>query len=1229
MTRDRFLLVAVLVPLLGGLAFTLGLYPLHSVRADAVANDDFDNAITVNAVPYTNTQDVGSATTAADDPAFTCGWDQGYNTVWYRYTPDETGILIVNTFGSTYDTVLAVWTGARGSLTSRACNDDSGGTQSEVAVFVNAGTTYYIEVASYSAITSGSLTLSVSFIPPTLLYAAPTAQGSGDCSSWANACALQTALAQAASGDEIWVKAGVHYPGAAGERTATFTLKNGVALYGGFAGTETQRDQRDWQANKTILSGDIDRNDINTDGNFIAETWNDIQGNNAYHVVTAEDAVNAAVLDGFIITAGQANGDSPDSYGGGMYDSGNPTLMNVTFSGNYASDFGGGMMSDGMNGNAAPLLTNVTFSGNSAGYSGGGMENFCGSPTLINVTFSGNSATNGGGMYNSGIYGGGDATLTNVTFSGNSAAQGGGMYNNLSVPKITNAVFHNNFASDGGGIYNRGSTSELTNVTFSGNQATNLGGGVYNGAHPYYGEDSETTLANAILWGDIGAEIYNASTSVITVTHSLVEGGWPGEGNINADPLFVDAPGGNLRLKDGSLAIDTGNNVAVPPGVATDLDGNPRFDYIVDMGAYEYQNGPGLRPFGKASPLNGNTSQPLTLTLSWRASHLVDTYAYCYDTNDNNACDTTWITTTGTSVQISGLSQGVTYYWQVRAANNESAREADGGIWWSFTTAPSSPGLFSKISPLNGTGRAPVVATLSWGASPGVEQYEYCYDTTNDNACSTWLSAGTDTSVVLLDLLPDTTYYWQVRATNAYGTTYADGSSTNFWLFTTYHLPGAFTKTSPANGSDRVNTVTLSWGASSDVDAYEYCYDTTDDNACATWRSAGTSTSVTLSDLNPSAIYYWQVRARNAGGVTYADGSSAAFWSFRVNLVRWDGNTNKLPVDNALEPPGNQVWFWTNLARTQWRNFRLNYTHVGYCQTVRNVNTIQFQFDGPGSISNNQFSSSSATFAFTGQLNSPTTASGTFIITNYRLVLQGTSGTCTVYVNDSGTWTTTRPLLRPGVFSKAEPANGATNQNTTLALWWDPSTDAAEYQYCVDTHDNDACDTNWVSAGANLGVDLSGLAEDTTYYWQVRASNAISTTYANDGVWWWFRTRDTTAPTIVSSVRLDANPTSAASVRFRVAFSEAVTGVETGDFSLTVSGVSGAAVTEVSGAGEVYTVTVSTGSGTGTLRLDIPAGASITDLVGNSLSGLPYTRGEAYMVRPNFIFLPLVLRNTP
>ncbi len=86
-------------------------------------------------------------------------------------------------------------------------------------------------------------------------YAAITAQGRGDCSSWGNACTLQTALSGAASGDQIWVKQGVHKPGSAGSRTATFALKSDVAVYGGFVGTETALSQRDPATYRTILSG--------------------------------------------------------------------------------------------------------------------------------------------------------------------------------------------------------------------------------------------------------------------------------------------------------------------------------------------------------------------------------------------------------------------------------------------------------------------------------------------------------------------------------------------------------------------------------------------------------------------------------------------------------------------------------------------------------------------------------------------------------------------------------------------------------------------------------------------------------------------------------------------------------------------------------------------------------------------------------------------------------------
>jgi len=145
-------------------------------------------------------------------------------------------------------------------------------------------------------------------------------------------------------------------------------------------------------------------------------TTANLRGSNAYHVVNGSGKSNTAVLDGFVITAGQANGSLPNNYGGGMFNfpGGNATLANLTFSGNLAT-YGGGMFNYS---NSAPTLTRVTFSGNAA-ENGGGMYNSGSSPTLTDVTFSGNAAINGrgGGMDNYSS----SPLLTNVTFAGNSA----------------------------------------------------------------------------------------------------------------------------------------------------------------------------------------------------------------------------------------------------------------------------------------------------------------------------------------------------------------------------------------------------------------------------------------------------------------------------------------------------------------------------------------------------------------------------------------------------------------------------------------------------------------------------------------------------------------------------------------------------------------------------------------------------------------------------------------
>ena len=529
-----------------------------------------------------------------------------------------------------------------------------------------------------------------------VLYAAPGAVGSGDCSDWANACTLQTALTGATSGDEIWVEAGAHHPGT--NRTDTFTLKNGVAVYGGFAGTETGREQRDWQAHVTILSGDIDNNDNNTDGNFIAETSADIQGANAYHVVAGGSTNNTAVLDGFVITAGQANGIAPHDAGGGMYNQdASPRLTNLIFSGNKA-DGGGGMY----NWNSHPHLTGVTFSGNAA-IDGGGMQNDHYSvPTLIRVTFNENTATrNGGGMSiggdhtdpvlrgvvfsnntaggnGGGVHVGGynssGGSYTNVVFSGNTAVEGGGMYNNNISPTLTNVNFSGNAAQYGGGMANYRSAVELINATFNGNTASFQGGAMYSWWQV------GPRLKNAILWGNSapeGPEIYGIHGGDAIVSYSDIRScggsgaGWniscgtDNGGNIDADPLFLDAANGNLRLQLTSPAIDAGNNAFVPLGVTADLDGSPRFadvpgvpdtgsgtPPIVDMGAYEVDTTPPTvvsSTRANASPTN-SASVDFTVTFSEAVTGVaVGDFA---------------LTTTGgvSGAAVSGVSGGPTTY---------------------------------------------------------------------------------------------------------------------------------------------------------------------------------------------------------------------------------------------------------------------------------------------------------------------------------------------------------------------------------------------------------------------------------------------------------------------------------------------------------------------------------------------------------------------------------------
>jgi hypothetical protein len=282
--------------------------------------------------------------------------------------------------------------------------------------------------------------------------------------------------------------------------------------------------------------------------------------------------------------------------------------------------------------------------------------------------------------------------------------------------------------------------------------------------------------------------------------------------------------------------------------------------------------------FGKIQPLPGAASQPLSLTLSWGTSSGVERYEYCYDTSNDGACSIWLNNGMATSAYLVGLTPGTTCYWHVRAVNDSGVTYSDGAgtAFWSFTTG-SLPGGFSKSSPTNGSTSRPLDQRIAWAPSSGADYYESCYDTSNDNACSSWINNGTAYNVNLSGLSPGTTYYWHARAVNSCGMTYSNGNSSAFWSFTTGTLPGAFGKSSPADGAtNQLLTVTLGWTASNSASSYEYCHDTTDDDACSAWSSTGAATSVELAGLLPGTAYYWHVRAVNGFGVTYAEGSGTA-----------------------------------------------------------------------------------------------------------------------------------------------------------------------------------------------------------------------------------------------------------------------------------------------------------------------------------------------------------------
>jgi predicted outer membrane repeat protein/parallel beta-helix repeat protein len=293
----------------------------------------------------------------------------------------------------------------------------------------------------------------------------------------------------------------------------------------------------------------------------------------------------------------------------------NATLDGFTITNGFASQNGGGIR---IGSSASPTIANCIITGNEA-FAGGGIS--CGessAPVITNSIIENNSITGEGDLSNGGgihISPSASPTITNCIIKNNrSGRNGGGLAFDNAEPTIVNCTFSNNTAANNGGAISfQNSAPIITNCTFSNNSASGDGGAI-----ACTSPLSRTAVVNSILWGDSPDEI--SCNSDISVTYSDIQDGYTGEGNINADPVFVDATNGDLHLLKDSPCIDAGNNLA-PTLPATDIDGDDRkmddpavddtgngTPPIVDMGADEYLSSPTV-------PLPSSTIMPLMLLL--------------------------------------------------------------------------------------------------------------------------------------------------------------------------------------------------------------------------------------------------------------------------------------------------------------------------------------------------------------------------------------------------------------------------------------------------------------------------------------------------------------------------------------------------------------------------------------------------------------------------------------
>ena len=595
-----------------------------------------------------------------------------------------------------------------------------------------------------------ALVLSTQAAAQTIVYVKPVATGAGTGTSWADATDdLAGEMATATPNTEIWVQQGTYVPTvcAAGctdaERNASFQLRPGVTVAGGFVGTETNRLQAS-SSNTTVLSGDIGVMGDATD--------------NSYNVVLCADCGTDAGLENFTVSgaygdraASSSNGERGRS-GGGLFLDGrggaaNPVVTSCTFANNFVIGQGGAVSTAAFGGQASPVFRFCLFDANSSNGEGGAVA-FSGFGGTANPKFedcafvnnqtvySPSTSQAGGAIY---LNSGGDNCVadfnrcvidnnqadpsTTSGMNGNSSGNGGALYANGGgnlVVTFNNSTLSNNSAYSAGAVYVLGGTANFTNVTVIGNRAlgsAGSGGGIYT-------NNGVSNIYNAILSDNVVVNNPNAGgelrfvNGTVNIDYSIVQAANSGQLFSRASTNNTDilAAGTNVQYaadaqlsRSGNVyvitsptspAINAGDNARAVTQNGDNV-GSPRIQQsTVDLGAVESS----FAPLPVELVSFSATVVKASVRLAWTVDREIDLSGYRLERSSANRefKEVNFIPAMGEgsyAYEDRAVLTGETYYYRLVSLDLDGGSETSHLVAASLSDEATSADIVDRIYP--------------------------------------------------------------------------------------------------------------------------------------------------------------------------------------------------------------------------------------------------------------------------------------------------------------------------------------------------------------------------------------------------------------------------------------------------------------------------------------------------------------------------------------------------